>query len=256
MYQKTQAQLAPCLQHSKKVHTIENYTRSDYNHKLIMKFQTLIVVGSPQNVKKQISDILKEEGLSITSDSPDTQIIKPDKKHISIDQIRDLKKHIYQKPIRDKKKIIIIEKSNLLTDQAQNALLKLLEEPPPYALIFLTCLDKYSLLPTIISRSIIIVAKQHNKSKESQFNDIDNKNIEKILEELNQLDEYEQWIDFQINTSHQKLLESIKHHNKPILDSTVKIDYLIKAKKMIQANVDPKFILANLAFNLKTKIHP
>lgn len=215
-----------------------------------MKFQTILVIGSPLDNKKQILSLLKDEGLKISSNSPDIQIIKPEKKHISIDQIRELKKHIYQKPFKDKKKIIIIENCELLTDQAQNALLKVLEEPPSYAKIFLSCVDKKLLIPTILSRSILVVSKIHTNSEEKIFKYIGDQKIENILQDINLHKNYEKWIDYQILESHKKLLDNIKHNKEAALDISEKVELLIQAKKMIQANVNPKFALSNLVFSI------
>ena len=94
---------------------------------------------------------------------PDFQIIKvkEDHKNILIDQIREMQKEISYKPYESDYKVYIIEKAARMTRQAQNSLLKTLEEPPGYAIIILTNENKSDLIPTIISRCQEV--KLHNQ---------------------------------------------------------------------------------------------
>ncbi len=83
------------------------------------------------------------------------------KKHraieLGIDLIRsELIEKITFKPYMGKAKIFIIEEAHLMTTQAQNALLKTFEEPPPNTHIFLLTTQVNSLLPTIRSRAQIL----------------------------------------------------------------------------------------------------
>lgn len=85
---------------------------------------------------------------------PDFKLIQPDEKGtIKVETIRDLVKDINVKPIESKYKVYIIDQSDTITTQAQNALLKTLEEPPTYAVILLITSKYYSMLSTIRSRS-------------------------------------------------------------------------------------------------------
>ena len=77
-------------------------------------------------------------------------------KKISIDDIRLAQKEISLKPYEAKFKIFIILQAEDLTEEAQNSLLKTLEEPPAFSLIILTAANISGLLPTIISRCQII----------------------------------------------------------------------------------------------------
>ena len=85
--------------------------------------------------------------------NPDvTRISNEDKASIGVDKIREMIRDVYVRPIISDKKVIIIENAHLLTKGAQNALLKVIEEPPEYAVFFLLCDSKSGILPTIISR--------------------------------------------------------------------------------------------------------
>ena len=87
--------------------------------------------------------------------SPDYIEIKPDGNSIKIAQIRKLQTDILVKPFKSYK-IYVIDEAQKMTVEAQNALLKTLEEPPKYAIIILVTNNKESLLDTIKSRCEII----------------------------------------------------------------------------------------------------
>lgn len=87
---------------------------------------------------------------------PDFLIIEPDGNLIKIEQIRNMQKKIQEKPIISKRKIYIINDADKMTKEAQNCLLKTLEEPPEYISIILIGNNESSFLPTIKSRCMII----------------------------------------------------------------------------------------------------
>lgn len=84
---------------------------------------------------------------------PDFMIIESeDGKSIKVEQVRYLQEKISEKPVGGNKKIYIINDSNLMTKEAQNCLLKTLEEPPSYATIILIVSNENKMLTTIKSR--------------------------------------------------------------------------------------------------------
>ena len=68
---------------------------------------------------------------------PDFLYIEPDGNSIKIEQIRYLQRKIQEKPIISNKKVYIINDADKMTQEAQNCLLKTLEEPPEYSIIIL-----------------------------------------------------------------------------------------------------------------------
>ncbi|MCG3625968.1 DNA polymerase III subunit delta' [Clostridioides difficile] len=107
--------------------------------------------------KKKFADELSKLLLDYENleNSPDYVLIKPDGNSIKIAQIRNLQSDILIRPHKDYK-IYIINNAEKMTVEAQNALLKTLEEPPNYAIIILVTNNKESLLETIKSRCDII----------------------------------------------------------------------------------------------------
>lgn len=87
---------------------------------------------------------------------PDFYQIEPENKTIKIEEIRRLQEKIAEKPITSKKKVYLIIDSDRMTKEAQNCLLKTLEEPPEYATIILTASNESKLLNTIKSRCMKI----------------------------------------------------------------------------------------------------
>lgn len=76
---------------------------------------------------------------------------------ISVEEIRvQVNQDIQIKPYQGPYKIYVIEEAELMTPQAQNALLKTIEEPPEYAVIFLLTENAEMLLPTITSRCVML----------------------------------------------------------------------------------------------------
>ena len=71
---------------------------------------------------------------------------------IGIDAAREVKTFLWQKPNMSTRRTLIIDNAELLTTEAQNALLKITEEPPTSSLLILITSDIESVLPTIVSR--------------------------------------------------------------------------------------------------------
>ncbi|HEY4687165.1 MAG TPA: DNA polymerase III subunit gamma/tau, partial [Candidatus Subteraquimicrobiales bacterium] len=69
-----------------------------------------------------------------------------------IDEIRDLREKIYFAPTSCRYKVYIIDEVHMLTTEAFNALLKMLEEPPPHALFVLATTEPHKVPLTVLSR--------------------------------------------------------------------------------------------------------
>ena len=107
-----------------------------------------------------------------TNNNPDFKMIEPDGNSIKIEQIREFQNKVAEKPIISNKKVYIINDSDKMTREAQNCLLKTLEEPPEYVTIILIGANESAFLSTIKSRCMIL-----------HFDKIPNEEIEKYLEE-------------------------------------------------------------------------
>ena len=98
---------------------------------------------------------------SLSKNQPDIIYVTHEKPNtISVDDIRaQVNNDVAIKPYSSKYKIYIINEAEKMTTQAQNAILKTLEEPPAYAVILLLVSNMNSLLPTILSRCVTLNMK-------------------------------------------------------------------------------------------------
>lgn len=89
--------------------------------------------------------------------NPDIKYIDTgDKKSIGVETIREINDDVCIKPFGTKAKVYIITDGSLMTEAAQNAFLKTLEEPPMYAVFIIMCDDMTPILQTIVSRCSVI----------------------------------------------------------------------------------------------------
>lgn len=125
-----------------------------------------------------------------------------DGKNIKIGQVRQMQEQIAEKPIVSDNKVFIINNSDLMTVEAQNCLLKTLEEPPSYAVIILTLSNENKLLNTIKSRCTKITfkgltnseltnyAKLHNIETTAELLEASNGSISKLIQLKENIEAY------------------------------------------------------------------
>lgn len=147
-----------------------------------------------------------------TDNHPDyIEIELEDGDTIKISQIRKMQAKILEKPIISQRKVYIIKDADLMTKEAQNCLLKTLEEPPKFVTIILLANNENLLLTTIKSRCLKI-----------SFKEEDEKTLTEDEKEL--FDELE------------KIFSNIENYN--ILDVLGKLDILYKNKEKIYKILD------------------
>lgn len=101
-------------------------------------------------------------------------------KSVGIEDVRVVQKKIYLKPIKSEAKAIILKAYNGLTIEAQNALLKILEEPPNNTIIVLLVETISQVLPTILSRCKNITIDD----KREKFGELERDQIVEVLSSL------------------------------------------------------------------------
>ena len=228
-----------------------------------------------------------------TENNPDFLLISPEGNSIKIEQIRDIQKKIQEKPIISNKKVYIIDDADLMTQEAQNCLLKTLEEPPEFATIILIGSNSNAFLPTIKSRCTIMnfdkitndemkqyLKKQYNidnidenmiqmyqgsigKAIELKEKQEEYKNIEKIINNINQYD----LVDF-INNA--EFLYKCKEEINNVLDyiniillNKSKQEYLYtncieiveNTKKRLKQNANYDMSIDNMLFNIWEEVN-
>lgn len=118
-------------------------------------------------------------------------------KSIYIDDIRKIISDAYIIPSESNYKLFIIKNSETMTIQAQNALLKLLEEPPKGVFLVLTCKALDSILTTIKSRAQIFTLSYYD----SKYNTINDHKALNLAEQLLNLVAQNNQFDFLLATS-------------------------------------------------------
>ncbi len=114
---------------------------------------TFLYVGSSREKRHEaITAKLGEWGIAAF----DVVEVSRENEHIVIDEVRSLTAKLQLSPRSSKATVGIIYDAWALTPQAQQALLKLLEEPPPKSLLLCETQNAEELIPTIISRAQVI----------------------------------------------------------------------------------------------------
>lgn len=157
-------------------------TKKAYERVISELPHALIVLGEAGAGKTFLSENLASEILkTVKLHSYPYFHIFPSDEAAGIDQVREIKRFLSLKTTGTGivRRIVIIDGADNLGQEAQNALLKILEEPPLDSMIILTAADKNRLLKTVISRSQILkimpLAKEHTIKSAARA---DKKNLE------------------------------------------------------------------------------
>lgn len=105
-----------------------------------------IPCGICSNCRKAAADSHADILLYSVEDKP---------KAFKVDIVREIRNKAYIVPNEADKKVFILENSHTMGVEGQNAILKILEEPPAYVNFILLCSSKSGFLPTVLSRSVV-----------------------------------------------------------------------------------------------------
>jgi DNA polymerase III subunit delta' len=114
-------------------------------------------VSEAVEAREALRDTDKKETRIFVQTHSDVMVVPPDPPQlmIKVDQVRRVRETIYLRPGEGRERVYIFTDSAFMKEAA-NALLKVLEEPPAFATIFLLTSNPGALLPTIRSRSMLI----------------------------------------------------------------------------------------------------
>jgi DNA polymerase III delta prime subunit len=181
----------------------------------------ILIAQSKEKRKQYITEFLQKNNI----DQFDLTIIEKDEstknlQSLGIQDVKNLQKKLYLKPLKSTQKVVTLDDAQLLTIEAQNALLKMLEEPPEHTFIFLGSTTTETLLSTIISRCKIIELETHTSHLTSE----EEKELVIILGQLPKMkigdrlkkaeiltknkDDAVTWLEKMILTARQQLLKS------------------------------------------------
>jgi DNA polymerase III delta prime subunit len=188
---------------------------------------------------------------------PDFHILKPEEKEsITIDQCKRLQKDIIYKPFQEEHQFGIILNAQLMTTEAQNSLLKTLEEKNENTILILTVNNEKSVLETILSRCTRIYPKAESfELTEKKFSEEENflkrpiyekiQHIEQIVKE-DKVDKFLENLILFFKTEYTNKIRSGLQHQKEIEILQILKDVKFKIGK----NVNKKIALEYLCFKL------
>ena len=139
-------------------------TKTAAQNFVISKAGSLLIIGEPGSGKAALADVVTASLLKLPlvelNSYPYFHHLKTvdSAQNISINQIRDIRSLLKLKATGKDivRRVVLIENAHKMTEEAQNALLKILEEPNSDTLFVLTAVSAESLLPTISSRTKVI----------------------------------------------------------------------------------------------------
>ncbi|MBA3347230.1 MAG: hypothetical protein H0T13_01580, partial [Actinobacteria bacterium] len=100
---------------------------------------------------------------------PDLYLLEPLGEMIRIDEIRELRRDLHMRPFEASRRVYVIFAAHLLNEDAADALLKDLEEPPPYAVILLVADELGPLPATIRSRCQLVPFRRFSERAVREF---------------------------------------------------------------------------------------
>ena len=106
-----------------------------------------------------------------TRNHPDVTFISPekDRKTISVNQVRSIISDASILPQKSTKKVFVIDPADTMTKEAQNALLKVLEEPPQFVVFILTAVSRATMLTTVLSRCTLFTLSSPEESAAEEY---------------------------------------------------------------------------------------
>lgn len=219
----------------------------------------IITTKSKEAQKKQLKILLKRIFGRDIKESPDIHVLNPKEENsIGIDEVKVFQKSMRFKPFEEEVQVGIILQAEKLTTQAQNTLLKTLEEASDTSL-FILCVDnEKNLLPTIRSRGVVIYSKSQIEEtakeleKFEDFLDLD------LLEQFNIIEEHSKEKESSLllvnaleNIFRSRLELDIKNGN---IDSSQKnlsfLKTVQKSREKISANCNRRLALEALIVRL------
>jgi DNA polymerase-3 subunit delta' len=141
---------------------LHDHTKQQVAQFIAQPSHAVLLVGANGIGKSSLAETIVAEVLQLEraklAQHPYFAFVRAEKDSISIDAIRELQRFLQLKTLGTQqiRRAVIVEHAERLTTEAQNAYLKLLEEPPADTLMVLTADNQRTLLPTIMSRVQII----------------------------------------------------------------------------------------------------
>lgn len=203
----------------------------------------IIVNKNKEERDKKIWKLLQD--FKILSNNPDLLLIEDEK--LGIKEVKSAIKHLSTKPFGSTPKSVVILNGNNISNDAQNALLKTLEEPPGDSIILIGVDSEQKLLPTILSRCLIINHAPRATSHELAFN-LDlilNMSIDERFNLVEKTDNKEKFLSDLTEAYRAKVIKGEGSHEF--------LEELLNAQIWKESNVNLRSILEYLMISLPNR---
>lgn len=205
----------------------------------------ILVNPNLSNRQKYLADFL--ESFEINKNHPDVLYINDDNK-LGVEASKQIRNHLALKPFSFEKRIVLLESGHKLTVEAQNALLKTLEEPPVASDIILGVEKLDNLLDTVISRCEIVYLEDSSEfrvqNSESEIDRFINQDIPDRFKQIEKMDDREKFLEAIILYYRNKL-----HQGEKV---TKLLNELLIMQQWIYSNVNDRAILEYTALIIPT----
>lgn len=224
-----------------------------------MSHSYLILGGKSSSREEKIKDLYgRHKPGKIFESDPDIHLLKSETT-IKIEEVRSLERLLSLKPYEAPPKIAIIPDAEKITFEAQNALLKMLEEPPGETIFFLATAEESCLLPTIVSRcqkiflrieaELVLDGEELKEAKRfvQEIISVEPGKRLKLVEKITTKEEATAFCQKQLVFWHDVL------RKKPTIGRTKILRQIQKTLKFLSANVNPKLAVENLLLSYPRK---
>ena len=200
----------------------------------------------------------REEALRLASEQKINKFdidIREFEKDLGIEEVRNLQKNIFLRPGHGQLKAVIMLLQKEATVEAQNSMLKLLEEPPPSCLIYIVIGNHRFLLPTILSRAKVIELANEQTGNADGLSEIlkiqtpgDALELaQKISADKNAAIE---WLEATILSARELMLEKLGDKQESLRLRKIIHNLEIAHYDLKNTNTNPRLALENLFLNI------
>lgn len=232
---------------------------------------TILLITPTQNRETTLTSFL-ESHFSVVKplQNPDVHWVNEPDVALAIEQVRDLAQSIVYVPYTSSTQFYILQQLERASVPAQNALLKIIEEPPAQTQIILTCQDTTAILPTILSRVVITDLASQAESQltpevalelqefYSQLTTVSSSELIALAEKDSDRIEARRKLHLLVLWLHQRLLASMQTGTvdaKLGAQYTAHLTYLLDAIAQLNQNLNVKLVLENCYFNIHRTSH-
>lgn len=176
--------------------------------------------------------------------------------NLGIEEIRQIQKKLFLKPFKGEKKSLVLVLSGNVSDEAQNSMLKMLEEPPLSSLIFIVARNHSNFLPTILSRVKVIELKEERITDKKLFDEITkiqtNGDALTLAQNLSK-DKIKaiEWIEDLILSARERMIEIVDNKTEALVLNKIINKLTLAHYDLKNTNTNARLILENLFLDIK-----